>query len=111
VPREVKKSKNRTRLTLAAILQPAGINGAEIVASLHKRKKRFKYSRQLRRFISDNNLERSFFKPLEKYLVKQIRAGQNNVQLPLNTLLTFLQSGQGAKYNVDVALDKSKNFR
>jgi hypothetical protein len=106
VPLEVKKRGKRTKITLSAILTPTfGINGAQVVASVRRRKKKFTYSYALQQFIQANDLQMSYFKPLEDYLVQQIIAGQNNVELPVEALMTFLQEGMTLpKYNVDIKL-------
>ncbi len=101
VPREIIKKHGRTKVQLAAILQPlSGLNGAEIVATMQRRKKRFKYSRALKKFIHDNHFNKTFFKPLEKYLVRHIRASQHKKHLPINELRTFIAQGNMANFTV-----------
>ncbi len=103
IPREVKKNHGRTKVKLAAVLQPIfGLDGAEIVATIKGRRKRFRYSRQLESFIRDNDLAKVHFKPLEKYLVKQINEGKKNPLPLISDLKIFLEEGNLPSFNVQI---------
>lgn len=103
IPREVKKAHGKTKVKLAAVLQPLfGLDGAEVVATIKGRKKRFRYSRQLESFIRDNDLAKKHFKPLEKYLVKQINEGKKNPLPLISNLKTFLEQGQLPAFDVQI---------
>ncbi len=80
VSKQIKKSKNRSKTQAAAHL----LHNNEVVSTLKRKKRRFKYSRKLERFIYAHRLKKGSLKPLEKYLVKQLRQKEaRNLELLL----------------------------
>ena len=101
LPRKVSQKGKKTKVQLAAVLQPQfGLNGAEIVAIIKGRKQRFRYSRQLERFIRDLKPNKENFRPLEKYLAKQIRKGEKNIALPLTQINENIVNGTAESFTV-----------
>ncbi len=72
---EAKKKKVQVRLKLSTSRVEKEPKQAALLASFRKGRKKFKkikYSRRLKQFILDNGLTLTIFKPIERYLAKEI---------------------------------------
>lgn len=72
---EIKKKKAHVMLKLTANWVMHEPKQAALLASFRKGRKKFKkvkYSRRLKQFILDNGLNLTMFKPIQKYLAREI---------------------------------------
>jgi hypothetical protein len=110
VPRKISNKGGRVKVQLAAIVQPLlGLNQGEIVASIKKGKKKFTYSKALKTFISNNSLTKANFRPLETYLVAQIKMARGNLSQTIGSLKTFLDNGLAPSFTVTFAPPTQQN--
>jgi hypothetical protein len=102
VPREVSMKHGKPKLRLAAFLEPpVGLPHTEVVASVKNHKRTITYSHQMRKFIRKSGYHKSDFKPLEKYLLEQIKNAQKNPQAFLSLLATYLANGQAPTFTMN----------
>lgn len=91
--KETKKPTSCTKINHTARFQgKPGIDGAKALASIKKRRKRYKHSRQLELCIRNTAITRKFIRPLKKYLIQKIRQGYTYPTLPNGLLLAGIDS-------------------
>lgn len=105
MPRVIKVGGSSTQITLAAILTaPQSHPGAEVVATYKNGRTTFAYSSPMKKFMKQQGLKTSDFKPLESYLQKEITNAKKNPSYYVSLLDAYLKLGSTQPYQVDVTL-------
>lgn len=105
IPRVIKTSGKTVEITLAAVLSSSlNAPGAEVVATSKGGKTSITYSREMKKFIKSQSLSTKTFKPIETYLLEQVKSAKANPTAFVSMLDGYLKLGAVQNYTVDVGL-------